>query len=146
MPLSPLPPLDPAKSAGLRVDLAICNPTNGKVRLIDGSFVHTSCAVYRDTEFNAVAKRVNLASTITARSALDPQVWDPSPVIAQKARLKVDKYAPLMQIIHKFQRDRSLEGDHSFVPFIVSSLGELSREAFNFREELVSMFKFKVTI
>ena len=140
-----LPPLDPAKSAGLRVDLAICNPTNGKVRLIDGSYVHTSCAAYRGTEFNAVVKRVNLASTVTARNALDPQVWDPSPAIVQKARLKVDKYAPLMQIIHKFQRDRSLEGDHSFVPFIVSSLGELSREAFDFREELISMFKFRVT-
>ena len=73
-----------------------------------------------------MTKRVNLASTVTARSALDPQVWDPSPALVQKARLKV-----LMQIIHKFQRDRSLEGDHSFVPFIVSSLGELSREAFD---------------
>ena len=92
-----------------------------------------------------MVKRVDLASTVTARNALDPQVWDPSPALVQKARLKVDKYAPLMQIIHKFQRDRSLEGDHSFVPFIVSSLGELSREAFDFREELISMFKFRVT-
>ena len=31
------------------------------------------------------------------------------------------------------------------MPFVVSSLGELSKEAYNFREELISMFKFKVT-
>ena len=50
-----------------------------------------------------------------------------------------------MQIIHHFQRDGRLDGTHSFVPFIVSSLGELSREAFCFVEELVTMFRFKVT-
>ena len=31
-----------------------------------------------------------------------------------------------------------LEGQHSVVPFVVSSLGELSREAYCFKEELVS--------
>ena len=50
-----------------------------------------------------------------------------------------------MQIIHHFQRDGSLDGTHSFVPFIVSSLGELSREAFCFVEELVAMYRLKVS-
>ena len=34
---------------------------------------------------------------------------------------------------------------HPWMRFVVSSLGELSVEAFGFREELVSMFKHKVT-
>ena len=50
-----------------------------------------------------------------------------------------------MQIIHKFESEHIMQGSHSFVPFVVSSLGELSNEAFGFREELISMFKHKVT-
>ena len=49
-----------------------------------------------------------------------------------------------MQILHFFQRDGRSEGSHSFVPFIVSSLGELSREAFCFVEEIVAMFKLRI--
>jgi hypothetical protein len=140
-----LPPLDPANSAGLRVDLVVENLSNGKVFLIDGSFIHTSCAAYRDPEFKAVVKRVQQADFISKRQAMDPRAWDPSPAIADKAKLKVAKYAPLMQIIHKFQSDHVMDGSHSFVPFVVSSRGELSNEAFGFREELISMFKHKVT-
>ena len=50
-----------------------------------------------------------------------------------------------MQIIHKFESDHILQGSYSFVPFVVSSLGELSKEAVGFRNELVSMFEHKVT-
>jgi hypothetical protein len=140
-----LPPLDPANSAAVRLDLAVENLTNGKVFLIDNAFIHTSCAAYRDPEFKAVAKRVEQADLISKRQAMDPRVWDPSPAIAAKVEIKVAKHAPLMQIIHKLESDHTMQGSHSFVPFVVSSRGELSREAFGFREELISMFKHKVT-
>ncbi len=44
-----------------------------------------------------------------------------------------------MQIIHHLQRDGRIEEEHSFVPFVVSSLGELSRDAFRFVEEVVAI-------
>jgi hypothetical protein len=139
-----LPQLDPALSAALRVDLSITNPSNGKVYLIDGSFIHTSCTAYRDAEFKSVEKRLEKAETVSKKKAMDPSLWDDSVSIAAKVKAKVDKYAPLMQIILKFQRESTLEGLHFFVPFVVSSLGELSKEAYGFREELVSMFNLKV--
>ena len=140
-----LPPLDPANSAALRLDLAVENLSNGKIFLIDGSFIHTSCANYRDAEFKAVVKRVEQADLVSKRQAMDPRAWEPSPAIADKVKIKVTKHAPLMQIIHKFESEHIMQGSHSFVPFVVSSLGELSNEAFGFREELISMFRHKVT-
>ena len=72
-------------------------------------------------------------------------LWEPSASIAAKAKSKDDKYVPLMQIIHHLEREGKFEESHSYVPFIVSSLGELSREDFCFVEVLVAMYKFKVS-
>ena len=140
-----LPPLDPLKCGALRVDVAIKNPSNNKVYLIDGAFIHTSCANYREPEFNSLVKRIQSDDAVNEEQASNPLLWEPSKSIAAKVKSKTDKHAPLMQIIFKFQRDNKLDGQHSFVPFVLSSLGELSREAYCFKEELVSMFKFKIT-
>ena len=121
------------------------NLSNGKVFLIDGSVSHTSCAAYREAEFKAVVKRIDQADLVSKRQAMDPRAWDPSPALVDRSKTKVVKYSPLMQIIRKLESDQVMQGSHSFVPFVVSSLGELSVEAFGFREELVSMFKHKVT-
>ena len=42
-----------------------------------------------------------------------------------------------------YEKANVLTDKHCFVPFVVSSLGELSREAYQFREELVGMFRAK---
>jgi len=144
--LSALPALDPVNSSSLRVDIAIKNPTNNKVYLLDGTFIHTSCAAYRDAEFKDVVKRVNAEEAATKKNATNPLLWDASVSLTSKAKIKCDKYAPLMQIIHHFQREGLLEEEHSFVPFVVSSLGELSREAFRFVEEVVAMYKVRISI
>ena len=71
--------------------------------------------------------------------------WEQSTAIVVKAKSKVDKYTPLMQVIQLFERQGKLQRTHNFVPFIMSSRGELSREAFCLVEEIVVMYKFKVT-
>jgi hypothetical protein len=140
-----LPVVDPLHSGALRVDIAIRNPTNDKVYLIDGTFIHTSCAGYRDAEFKAVSARVESDDAVVKKNAINPVLWEPSVALAAKAKSKSDKYAPLMQILQHFQREGRLGGVHSFVPFVVSSLGELSREALRFVEDLVAMYKFRVS-
>ena len=40
--------------------------------------------------------------------------------------------------------DRRLPSKPSFVPFVVSSLGELFRESYQFREKLVSLYRNRV--
>ena len=140
-----LPALDPLKSASLRVDLVIRNPSNGKVYLLDGTFIHTSCAAYRDAEFKVISNRVESDDAAVKKNAMNPMLWEPSAALAAKAQIKVDKYAPLMQILQHFQREGRVEGVHSFVPFVVSSLGELSREALQFVEEIVSMYRLRIS-
>ena len=92
-----------------------------------------------------LVKRIQSAKAAEDQKASNPLLWEPSKSIESKVKSKNDKYAPLMQIISKFQRDNMLDGQHSFVPFVLSSLGEFSREAFCFKEELVSMYKFKIS-
>jgi hypothetical protein len=140
-----LPVLDPLCSGALRVDLAVRNPSNGKVYLIDGTFIHTSCNGYRDAEFKAISKRVESDDADVKKNAVNPLLWEPSVSLAAKAQIKVDKYAPLMQILQHFQREGRVDGVHSFVPFAISSLGELSREALRFVEEIVSMYKLRIS-
>ena len=140
-----LPPLDPLNSGSLRVDAAIRNPFNDKVYLVDGTFIHTSCTAYRDAEFKAISNRVESEDAAVKKNAFNPLLWEPSVTLAAKAQLKNDKHAPLMQIIQHFQRQGRIEGAHSFVPFVISSLGELSREATCFVEEIVSMYKLKIS-
>jgi len=140
-----LPALDPLKSASLRVDLVVRNPSNGKVYLLDGTFIHTSCAAYRDAEFKVISNRVKSDDEAVKKNAMNPMLWEPSAALAAKAQIKIDKYAPLMQILQHFQREGRVEGVHSFVPFVVSSLGELSREALQFVEEIVSMYRLRIS-
>jgi hypothetical protein len=142
---STLPVLDPKDSVGLRVDVAIRNPNNDKVFLLDGAFIHTSCAAYRDPEFICVSDRIQTSDDTIKKNANDPMNWEQSTAIVAKAKSKVDKYTPLMQVIQLFERQGKLQRTHNFVPFIMSSRGELSREAFCLVEEIVAMYKFKVT-
>ena len=141
-----LPLLDPANSGSLRVDLALVNPSNQKAYLIDGSFIHTSCSAYRDSEFKDVSKRLESAAQAAKKKSTEPLRWDPSLTIAAKAKIKVDKYAPVMQILKFFERSSRIPETHSFVPFIVSSRGELSREAFCLTEEIVAMYRHRVSL
>jgi len=143
---SKLPHLDPANSASLRVDIAINNPSNQKVYLVDGSFIHPSCSGYRDSEFKDVSKRLEAAAQASRMKSTEPLRWDPSLTIAAKAKIKVDKYAPVMHILKSLERNGRISETHYFVPFIVSSLGELSREAFCFIEEIVAMYRHRVSM
>ena len=65
-----LPIIDPLNSGSLRVDAAIRNPSNDKVYLIDGSFIHTSCTGYRDAEFKAVSTRVESEDEDVKKNAI----------------------------------------------------------------------------
>ena len=143
---SKLPQLDPANSVSLRLDLALVNPSNQKAYLIDGSFIHPSCSAYRDTEFKDVSKRLESAAQAAKNKSTEPLRWEPSLTIAAKAKSKVDKYAPVMQILKSFERGNRVAETHSFIPFIVSSRGELSREAFCLMEEIVAMYRHRVTL
>ena len=127
------------------MDVAIRNPSNGKVYLIDGTFIHTSCTGYRDAEFKAVSTRVESDDADVKKNAINPMLWEQSASLTAKAKSKVDKYAPLLQILQHYQREGRVEGVHSFVPFVISSLGELSREAQRFVEEIVAMYKHRIT-
>jgi hypothetical protein len=142
-----LPVLDPFDSKSLRVDLSIRNPETGKVILVDGAFIHTSCAAYREAEFKSVKTRVLSTDQAIVRYSTDPLYWVQSPAITAKAKSKDDKYTPLVQILQHFERQSAFDTalSHSFVPFIVSSRGELSRNAFCLVEEIVAMYKYKVT-
>jgi hypothetical protein len=141
--ISALPELDPDKSVGLRVDVAITTPF-GESRWIDARVVHTSCHSYRNAEFDAVKDRLASASSALRASHTDPLLWEPSPALAASVSEKITHYEPLMRISRKLYEDNRILTDAKFVPFVVSSAGEFSREAYQFREFLVSVFRRRI--
>jgi hypothetical protein len=142
---SSLPPVDPKDFTGLRVDVAIRNPNGDKVFLLDGTVTHTSCDSFRDSEFKCISERLESSDTTIKKNAKDPMNWEQSTALVAKAKSKVDKYTPLTQVLKLFEYQGKLLDTHVFVPFVMSSRGELSREAFCLVEEIVAMYKFKVT-
>ena len=91
---SVLPVLDPANSVSLRVDIAIKNPTNQKVYLLDGTFIHTSCSVYREAEFKSVVKRIEGAEAATKKNAPIPFCGTPPPLYLPKPRARLISMPP----------------------------------------------------
>ena len=72
-----LPQLDPANSASLRVDIAIENPSNHKVYLVDNAFLHSSCAGYRMESSRMFLNELSLQTRPPRRTLRTP--YDGSP-------------------------------------------------------------------
>ena len=139
-----LPPLDIRNSGALRIDASIQNLTNDDEDWIDATRIHTTCATYVKAEFRAVSSRLSTAQFATKAETIDPLLWARSPALHARGQHKIAKYSRLMLLAERMASDRRLPSKPHFVPFVVSSLGELSREAFQFRERLVSLFRKRV--
>ena len=139
-----LPVLDVKNSGALRIDASIQNPTNNDDDWIDATRVHTTCASYIKAEFRAVSLRLSTSQFATKAESVDPLLWSRSPALHTRAQRKITKYSRLMLLAERMAADRRLPSKPNFVPFVVSSLGELSREAFQFREKLVSLYRKRV--
>ena len=139
-----LPVLDIKKSGALRIDASITNPTNDEDDWIDATRIHTTCASYVSAEFKAVSLRLSTAQFATKAETIDPLLWSRSPALHGRSQQKIIKYSRLMLLAERMAADRRLPSKPSFVPFVVSSLGELSRESYQFREKLVSLYRNRV--
>ena len=141
---STLPVLDVKNSGALRIDASIINPTTDEDDWIDATRIHTTCASYVKAEFKAVSLRLSTAQFATTAQSVDPLLWARSPALHARAQRKISKYSRLMLLAERMAADQRLPSKPKFVPFVVSSLGELSREAYQFREKLVSLFRKRV--
>ena len=138
--------MDVRNSGALRIDASIQNPTNDDEDWIDATRIHTTCATYVKAEFKAVSTRLATARFATKAETIDPLLWTRSPALHARGQHKIVKYSRLLLLAERLALDRRLPSKPRFVPFVVSSLGELSREAFQFRERLVSLFRNRVSL
>ena len=139
-----LPVLDVRNSGALRIDASVLNPETEEDDWIDATRIHTTCASYVKAEFKSVVLRLATASFATIAETVDPLLWTRSPALHARAQKKIVKYSRLMLLAERMATDRRLPSKPKFVPFVVSSLGELSRESYQFREKLVSLFRKRV--
>ena len=129
-------------ATGLRVDVAIENPRSGETKWVDITVVHTSAESYQKKELEVAASK-----QISKNLAANPLVPDvakrtPSPTLLKRADAKVEKYSRLLYIANKQFGERKRRCAPSFVPFALSDYGELSPQATELLEWLVSQFKF----
>ena len=138
--------LDVKNSGALRVDASVLNPLTEEDDWIDATRIHTTCASYIKAEFKAVAHRLATASFATTAQTVDPLIWSSSPALLARADRKISKYSKLMMLAERMADDHRLASKPKFVPFVVSSLGELSRESYKYREKLVSQYRKRVVL
>lgn len=137
----PAPKKDDA--TGLRLDLTLENELTGELKWVDVTAAHTGAESYRDKELKAVQAR-QVGANLSASLALpDPFKSDPSPILMERSAAKHEKYSRLVHVAKK----QALEQKRSTVPvfqaFAVSDYGELSPNAKDVVDWLVTSYRSK---
>ena len=138
-----LPVLKKHDLKGLRIDAAIENPVTGETKWTDVSVMHTSAASYVDVELKAVGQQVN-ASNIAATFELpDYLKVKPSPSLLKREAEKKFKYSRLITVAQKQTKEKKRLKCPTFASFIVSDFGDLSPDALELQEWIVTAFAKK---
>jgi hypothetical protein len=138
-----LPVLKKHEFKGLRIDAAIENPVTGETKWTDVSVTHTSAASYVDVELKAVGQQMN-ASNIAATFELpDYLKAKPSPSLLKREAEKKLKYSRLITVAQKQTKEKKRLQCPTFASFIVSDFGDLSPDALDLQEWLVTAFAKK---
>jgi hypothetical protein len=138
-----LPVLKKHELKGLRIDAAIENPLTGETKWIDVSVTHTSAASYIDVELKAVGQKMT-ASNIAATFELPDYLrTKPSPSLLKREAEKKFKYSRLITVAQKQTKEKKRLQCPTFASFIVSDFGDLSPDAIELQEWLVTTFAKK---
>jgi hypothetical protein len=136
-----LPLLKDADPVGLRIDLAVSDPASGETFWVDATVCHTTSPSYVRVEAQAAIARQIAAMAVQECKAPDITKLDPSPILVQREKEKVEKYARLLAVAGKQCRDGRRSKTPAFVPFVLSDAGECAPEAMEFQSWLVGRFK-----
>jgi hypothetical protein len=136
-----LPLLKDADPVGLRIDLAVSDPASGETFWVDATVCHTTSPSYVRVEAQAAAARQIAVMAVQECKAPDIMKLDPSPILVQREKEKVEKYARLLAVAGKQCRDGRRSRTPAFVPFVFSDAGECAPEALEFQNWLVGRFK-----
>ena len=126
---------------GLRVDLSIEDPTTGEHKLIDVTVSHTTSASYLSSEFKAVTQRQLSTTFANSLKLPDTLLTEPSPTLAHKEKLKIEKYSRLLVVTKRQYTQRKRKQAPSFSPFALADNGELGPSAISFQEWLVERYR-----
>ena len=141
-----LPSLDvsDADRKGLRIDLHTVDPVTLIEKHLDIVTVAPQCRSYLAEEIKVADQRLSDTLQVLACSASVPDLkaGKPSPALQTVKYRKLTKYTLLNQMIQKQVADRQ-RGKSSFVPFAVTTLGELSADAEVFMDYIVQCFRLK---
>ena len=142
-----LPALDvsDADRKGLRIDLHTVDPITLIEKHLDIVTVAPQCRSYLAEEIKVANHRLSDISQVLACSASVPDLkaGKSSPALQTVKDRKLAKYLFLNQMIQEQVADRQ-RGKSMFVPFAVTTLGELSVDAEVFMDYIVQCFRQKV--
>ena len=120
-----LPICDDRDVTGLRVDLAISDPATGEAKWVDVTSVNTASSGCVQREVSHLVKyREQMSFALEA--SLPRLPGDGSPALAEREREKVAKYSRLMLLAELHYRQRLRPNVPAFVPFAVSTTGDIS--------------------
>ena len=137
-----LPTLDKSDTHGLRVDIRLYDPKTDEEKWIDVTSVNTAADSYVDLEMRHTMDK--LASLKLACEVKVPNLpMRPSPTLVARERIKIDKYSRLISVADKQFFDHERKTKPTFVPFAMSTAGELGPEAYSLQEWLVEKYRLQ---
>lgn len=140
--LDALPLIDKADSKGLRVDIALVDDATGEERWVDVTSVNTAAHACVDTEMHHTADKMH--SQQIAHDAKVPHIPQrTSPALTNREKFKKSKYARLITVADKQFYDRQRTSKPGFIPFAMSTAGELGPDAHSLIAWLIDKFRLK---
>ena len=128
---------------GLRIDAQLENTLTGETRWVDVSAMHTSSPSYANAELKAVGQVVNVANIAAAFELPDYLRTNPSPSLLEREVEKNHKYSRLITVAQKQTKEKKRLQTPVFSPFIVSDFGDLSPQAVELMDWIVSAYYHK---
>ena len=126
---------------GLRVDVAIHDPTSGADYWVDTSTVHTSSLTHLPAELNSLKARKQAALVAAQQHVPDLLELQPSPAVVKREQDKIAKYAILTTMAHKQVAEQKRQAPPVLFPFVLTDNGEFGPAADALQEVLVETYR-----
>lgn len=131
----------PTELRGLRIDVAIHDPTTGMDYWVDTSTVHTSSVSHLPVELKAWRTRRQAANVAAEQNCVDTLEMEPSPSVVKREQQKKTKYAILMSLAQRQIIEHKRQTLPALSPFVLTDNGEIGPAANTLQEQIVEAFR-----
>jgi hypothetical protein len=140
-----LPVVHKEDMVGLRIDLSLKDASNGETKWLDVTSVNAAAESYLNEEHTYLTDRKQ-SLELLRESKLPTLPTRPSPALVRREKLKVSKYARLVDLARKQYEEGTRESAPHFLPIAVSTTGDLGPETMTLTQWMAQRYRAKLSV